>query len=737
MTKKITVPVLEMSCAVCAGNVEKAVQAMPGVIEASVNFAANTLTVSYDFRKVSPADMKAAVQAIGYDLIIGEGNREELQEEAGRAHYRSLKRRTITAWCLAVPLMTVSMLFMHSAWANGVMLLLTLPILLYGGQPFFVNAWKQLRHRTANMDTLVALSTAIAFLFSCFNTFYPEFWSRRGIMPHVYFESAGMIVAFVLLGKLLEARAKNNTSSAIKKLMGLQPRTARRITGSGEEEVSVASLQPGDRIRIKPGEKIPVDGTVESGSSYVDESMISGEPLPVGKKIGDKVLTGTINQKGGFVITATQVGEDTVLAQIIRMVQEAQGSKAPVQRIADKISAWFVPSVMGIALLSFILWWSIGGNDYFSYGLLAAVSVLVIACPCALGLATPTALTMGIGRGAENHILIKDAFALENLCKVDCIVLDKTGTITEGHPAVSDEIWVQTPDDTVLSVLLSAEQQSEHPLASALVARLQEQGVTAAAPTENFQSLTGQGISVEYAGQTYWAGSLKMAGERAGEIPGPVRTKTDRWQDEGQSIICYGREQELLAFFALSDPIKQTSPVAITALQNQHIEVHLLSGDNRRTTAAVAGRLGITHLEAEVLPAGKEAYIQQLQQQGKTVAMVGDGINDSQALARADVSIAMGKGTDIAMDVAMVTLMTADLSRLPEAIALSRQTVRIIRENLFWAFIYNTTGIPVAAGILYPIAGILLDPMWAGAAMAFSSVSVVLNSLRLKRIDLK
>ena len=733
--EKITVPVLEMSCAVCANNVENEVRSILGVDSATVNFAANTLTVSFDPKKTSLLQIKSAVQAIGYDLVIEENNREKIQEKAEKQHYQSIKKRTITAWILSIPLMGISMTIMHQNWANWVMLLLTLPILSFCGQSFYINAWKQLRHKSANMDTLVSLSTIIAFLFSLFNTIYPDFWTKRGLEPHVYYEAAGMIIAFVLLGKLMESKAKNNTSSAIKKLMGLQPQTAHLLTTEGEKEVPLNILKPGDLIRVKPGEKVPVDGIVFDGNSYVDESMISGEPIPVEKQSKDKVLAGTINQKGTFSITATQVGTQTILSQIVHMVQEAQGSKAPVQRIADKISSYFVPIVIIIAIITFIVWLLVGGNDFFSYALLSAVSVLVIACPCALGLATPTALMVGIGRGAENHILIKDAFALENLCKVNCIVLDKTGTITQGHPAVTAEIWLQTPDTEMLSVLLSAEQKSEHPLALAMTDFLLKKEIQPISVT-SFQSLTGQGITVEYNKNFFWVGSLKMAADQTTTFPESVKPVLKQWQNDGQSIVCYGKQNRILAIFVLFDPIKESSKYAISSLQKKGIEIHLLTGDNRHTANSVALKLGIKNIQADALPSGKEEYIKTLQNKKKFVAMVGDGINDSQALARADVSIAMGKGTDIAMDVAMITLITSDLSLLSKAINLSRRTVRIIRENLFWAFIYNIIGIPIAAGLLYPICGILLNPMWASAAMAFSSVSVVLNSLRLKWIKI-
>ena len=581
------------------------------------------------------------------------------------------------------------------------------------------------------MDTLVALSTSIAFLFSLFNTLCPGFWLGKGLEPHVYYEASGVIIAFVLLGKLMEERAKNSTSSAIKGLMGLQPKTARLVTDGREEEVPISNLQVGNVVSVRPGEKIPVDGTLLQGSSSVDESMLSGEPIPVEKNAGDRVLAGTINQKGAFTMEATSVGGTTVLAQIVQMVQSAQGSKAPVQRIVDKISGIFVPVVVLLSFLTFVCWLVIGGESYFSYALLSAVSVLVIACPCALGLATPTALMVGMGKGAEQHILIKDAFALENLCKVDTVVLDKTGTLTEGVPVVTDSYWISDDNIRYLDVLYTAEQKSEHPLASAILCWLEESGAKVC-EAENFESLTGRGVRIQVEGVTYWAGSQGLLDIFQVGIPEKVRKQIGQWQEDGQSVVFYGQETRLLAVLAISDRIKPTSAEAVKELKKQGIEVHLLTGDGVRTAERVAATLDIGYYKAEVMPNDKEEYIISLQQQGKKVAMVGDGINDSQALARADVSIAMGKGTDIAMDVAMVTLITSDLLLLPGAIRLSKQTVRLIYQNLFWAFIYNVIGIPLAAGVLFPINGLLLNPMLASAAMAFSSVSVVLNSLRLK-----
>lgn len=730
-TETKVLPVLEMSCAVCAGNVESTVQALSGVEKASVNFAAGTLTVTYNPSVITLEVMQAAVQAAGYDLIVEAEDPVAMQEEKARMHYKILRRNTIGAWTLSIPLALLGMVFMHVPFGNWIMMVLALAIMIFFGRSFYVNGVRHALKGKANMDTLVALSTSIAFLFSLFNTLCPGFWLGKGLEPHVYYEASGVIIAFVLLGKLMEERAKNSTSSAIKGLMGLQPKTARLVTDGREEEVPISNLQVGNVVSVRPGEKIPVDGTLLQGSSSVDESMLSGEPIPVEKNAGDRVLAGTINQKGAFTMEATSVGGTTVLAQIVQMVQSAQGSKAPVQRIVDKISGIFVPVVVLLSFLTFVCWLVIGGESYFSYALLSAVSVLVIACPCALGLATPTALMVGMGKGAEQHILIKDAFALENLCKVNTVVLDKTGTLTEGVPVVTDSYWISDDNIRYLDVLYTAEQKSEHPLASAILCWLEESGAKVC-EAENFESLTGRGVRIQVEGVTYWVGSQGLLDIFQAGIPEKVRKQIGQWQEDGQSVVFYGQETRLLAVLAISDRIKPTSAEAVKELKKQGIEVHLLTGDGVRTAERVAATLDIGYYKAEVMPNDKEEYIISLQQQGKKVAMVGDGINDSQALARADVSIVMGKGTDIAMDVAMVTLITSDLLLLPGAIRLSKQTVRLIYQNLFWAFIYNVIGIPLAAGVLFPINGLLLNPMLASAAMAFSSVSVVLNSLRLK-----
>ncbi|MDR3143236.1 MAG: heavy metal translocating P-type ATPase [Tannerellaceae bacterium] len=729
---KRTVPVLGMGCAACANYVEDTVRKLPGVEEATVNFAANTLSVTFRPSDISLEDTQTAVRVAGYDLVIEDtSDAMEAGEEINRKSDKRLRRNTAGAWILAIPLAVLGMVFMHLPYANQVMMALAFASMLLFGRSFYINGLRHALRGNANMDTLVALSTSIAFLFSLFNTFYPQFWTSRGLEPHVYYEAPGIIIAFVLSGKLLEERAKHSTSSAIKELMELQPKTARKVIDGKEEEALISTLKVGDLINVRPGEKIPVDGRLVKGASFVDESMLSGEPVAAEKTPGDNVLAGTVNQKGAFTMQATGVGHATVLAQIIRTVQEAQGSKAPVQRIVDRISRLFVPAVVIIAVVTLLVWLVAGGASFFSYGLLAAVSVLVIACPCALGLATPTALMAGIGKAAERHILIKDACALENLCKIDTIVLDKTGTLTEGAPQVTDSYWLSESNIRYLDILYTAELKSEHPLASAVIKWMEDSGASVFEP-EHFESITGQGVCMKADNKTCWVGNKKMSDRFHTVIPDKAAKHIAHWDKAGYSIVYYGEESVLLAVLAITDRIRKTSPAAIESFKKQGIEVHLLTGDTQRSAGTTAAALGIKHFKAGVSPNDKDEYIKALQRSGKKVAMIGDGINDSQALARADVSIAMGKGADIAMDVAMVTLITPDLSLFSKAVRISKQTVRLIRQNLFWAFIFNLTGIPLAAGVLYPVSGLLLNPMIAGAAMAFSSVAVVTNSLRLK-----
>ena len=729
ITKKVY-PVMGMHCAACANNVEKIVKKQEGVEDASVNLAAAVLTVDFNSDVVSPEQLKDAVMKIGFDLIIDEDNSMEEQEEAEHSYYEQLQRKTVVAWIFALPVAFMGMFFMDFPGINWWMLVLSLPVLFYSGHAFYVNAWKQAKHFTSNMDTLVALSTSIAFLFSLFNTLCPQFWYEQGLEPHVYYEAATVIIAFVLVGKLMEEKAKGKTSMAIRKLMGLQPKTARILRDGKEEDILISELKKGDKVSVRPGERVPVDGLIVEGDTFIDESMISGEPIPVEKKLNDKVLAGTINQNGAFVMSAEKVGRETVLAQIIRMVQEAQGSKAPVQRIVDKVTAVFVPTVLAIAILTFIVWMIVGGVDDFSYAMLSAVSVLVIACPCALGLATPTALMVGIGKGAEAHILIKDAVALEQMRKVDTVVLDKTGTVTEGRPTVTgwlhDAGWVNEHK----GILYAAELKSEHPLALAIVEELKKDG-NKPAIIDSFESRTGRGIVVTRGGKTYWAGSHRLLNDFGAKVSDLLKSMVEEYERSGKSLVYFGEESTLLAVIVISDKVKPTSIQAVKQMQAEGKYVVLLTGDGHLTAQNVAGEINANRFLAEALPDDKENVIKELQREGRVVAMVGDGINDSQALARADVSIAMGKGTDIAMDVAMVTLMTSDLLLLPKAFKLSRKTVRLIHQNLFWAFIYNLIGIPIAAGILFPMYGILLNPMIASAAMACSSVSVVLNSLSL------
>lgn len=725
-----TFPVLDMSCAACATRVEKTLNRQPGVYHAQVNYAAATATVEYNPQECTPETLKDAIQNAGYDLVIEtNAQKEKIAEDAHSRKYRQLKQRTIFSLMLSVPVAIIGMCFMDWTYANYVMWILSTPVVFWLGRDFYRNAWKQLKHRTSNMDTLVAVSTGIAYTFSLFNLFWPEFWLSRGIHPHVYFEAASVIISFILLGRLLEEKAKGNTSEAIKKLMGLQPATVTILTPEGQlKEIPVEQVQQGQRLVVKPGNRIAVDGTVYEGSSYVDESMLTGEPLPTEKIPGAKVYAGTINQKGSFSFIADKVGSETVLAHIIRMVQDAQGSKAPVQQLIDRIAAIFVPTILSIAVLSFLVWIWLDSSNGFTHGLLAAVTVTIIACPCALGLATPTAIMVGIGKGAENGILIKDAESLETARKVNAIVLDKTGTLTEGRPTVTDisDPLLQSPLGDVLFTLESA---SEHPLAQAIVQHQTRQLL----PMEEFESLTGLGVRGKINGTCYYAGNRRLLETHHLTVSPALTEEAARLSQEAKTVIWLADSQQALGLVAIADRIKPTSRKAVRQLQEMGISTYMLTGDNPETAQRIAAQCGITHFQAEVLPQQKAQFINDLQKEGKIVAMVGDGINDSAALAQADLSIAMGKGSDIAMDVAKMTLISSDLNKITDAIRLSQATVRTIRENLFWAFIYNLIGIPVAAGILYPINGFLLNPMIAGAAMAMSSVSVVSNSLRLKR----
>ena len=727
---KNTYPVLGMSCASCAARVDKTLNGLPGVYQATVNYATAVAQVEYNPEVCSDATLQSAVQDAGYDLLVDTGEDvADKAEEIRLTRYRKIKRRTVAALLLSLPIMIISMFFEDISSLKYVLWILATPVVFGLGREFYINAWRQLKHGTSNMDTLVAVSTGIAYTFSVFNLLFPDFWLSRGIEPHIYFEAASVIIAFILLGRLLEERAKQNTSSAIKKLIGLQPKTVTIIIDSDERTVPITAVQKGDTILVKPGERIAVDGVVVTGESYVDESMLNGEPVPMHKQSGEKVFAGTINQKGTFRFIADKIGSDTMLAQIIRMVQDAQGSKAPVQKLVDRIARFFVPAIISISIIAFIAWIFLAPTNGFTNGLLAMVTVLIIACPCALGLATPTAIMVGIGKGAEKGILIKDAQSLEIAQKIDTIILDKTGTITAGHPVVVESLW-ENGFEHSRKILYSLEKLSEHPLSDAVVNTLQNEKEIS---IDKFENVPGKGVKGIVGSQTYYAGNLSLLNDNHITIASHLQELANKWTQEAKTLVWFADSTQAIAAIALTDEIKQTSAQAISQLQKMGVEVYMLTGDNAISAQAISRKVGINHYKAGVLPNEKAQFIKELQANGKKVGMVGDGINDSAALAQADLSIAMGQGSDIAVDTAMATILSSDLLKIPETIRLSQLTIKTIYQNLFWAFIYNLIGIPIAAGIFYSVNGFLLNPMWASAAMAFSSVSVVLNSLRLKR----
>lgn len=727
---KNTYPVLGMSCASCAARVDKTLNGLPGVYQATVNYATAIAQVEYNPKVCSDAILQSAVQDAGYDLLVDTGEDvADKAEEIRLTRYRKIKRRTVAALLLSLPIMVISMFFEDISSLKYVLWILATPVVFGLGREFYINAWRQLKHGTSNMDTLVAVSTGIAYTFSVFNLLFPDFWLSRGIEPHIYFEAASVIIAFILLGRLLEERAKQNTSTAIKKLIRLQPKTVTIIVDSDERTVPITAVQKGDTILVKPGERIAVDGMVVTGESYVDESMLNGEPVPLHKQSGEKVFAGTINQKGTFRFIADKIGSDTMLAQIIRMVQDAQGSKAPVQKLVDKIARFFVPAIISISIIAFVAWIFLAPTNGFTNGLLAMVTVLIIACPCALGLATPTAIMVGIGKGAEKGILIKDAQSLEIAQKIDTIILDKTGTITAGHPIVVESLW-ENGFEHSRKILYSLEKLSEHPLSDAVVNTLQNEKEIS---IDKFENVPGKGVKGIVGSQTYYAGNLSLLNDNHITIASHLQELANKWTQEAKTLVWFADSTQAIAAIALTDEIKQTSAQAISQLQEMGVEVYMLTGDNAISAQAISRKVGINHYKAGVLPNEKAQFIKDLQANGKKVGMVGDGINDSAALAQADLSIAMGQGSDIAVDTAMATILSSDLLKIPETIRLSQLTIKTIYQNLFWAFIYNLIGIPIAAGIFYSVNGFLLNPMWASAAMAFSSVSVVLNSLRLKR----
>ncbi len=727
-------PLTGMTCTACASSVETILMHTEGIQEATVNYATATVSVTWDAR-ITPQGIDQALQEVGYGLVISTQELGESVREAQGKNYQKLKRQTLGAAVATLPIVVLGMIFMHWEPGRWISLMLCIPVLFYFGRHFFTRAIQLAKHGQANMDTLVALSTAIAFLFSSYSTLFPEFWLSKGLHPPVYFEAASVILVFVSLGKMLEERAKNNTGTALKKLIGLQPKTLIRLTATGQEAIRLEEVALMDRILVKPGEKIPVDGQVLVGQSYLNESMLSGEYLPVAKGPGDAVFAGTLNQNGSLEIRAEKIGSGTLLGQIIQRVQEAQGSKAPVQRLVDKISGIFVPVVVLIAIATFGLWMVFGGENALSHGILSAVSVLVIACPCALGLATPTALIVGMGKGAENQILIRDAESLELGHQVSALVLDKTGTLTLGKPKVYSQ-WFNTQESaldqtSIESLLLSLERNSAHPLAEAVVAHLEAKNLPKLA-VESFENIPGAGISGQVEGIRYFVGTKKWMESQGIPLPASPLTIEIEAAEKAQTLIWLCNESQVLAVLGIEDELKQNAKEVVESLKKMNVDVYLLTGDQYAPAKAVADQVGISLFQAECLPADKSNFIKTLQQQGKVVAMVGDGVNDAEALAQADVSIAMGMGSDIALDVAKITLVNSDLAKIPQALRLSKLTVHGIRQNLFWAFVYNLIGIPVAAGLLYPAFGILIDPMFASAAMALSSLSVVGNSLRLK-----
>lgn len=767
-------PVLDMTCAACAARVDKALNKSKGVRCASVNLASNMATVEYDPAECSPEALKQAVVDAGYDLVIGRRERgeDELEKEHARK-MKAMKRKLVFSIVFSIPVFVISMFFPDMPYGGYVMLVLSGAVLVWPAGGIFAGAFRLLKHFSSNMDTLVATSTGVAYVFSTFNLFFPDFWLSKGVEPHLYFDASSMVVTFILLGRWLEERAKGKASSAIRELMGLRPDTV-GVLGEDSEirVVPIGQVKAGDIVVVRPGERIAVDGSVIKGDSYVDESMLNGEPLPSHKYAGEKVFAGSVNGRGSLYFKAEKVGEGTLLSRIISLVRDAQGSKAPVQRLVDKIASVFVPVIIGIAFLSAVVWLIADPSEGMTHALLAFVTVLVIACPCALGLATPTAIMVGVGKAARNGILVKDAQSIEIAKKTDVIVLDKTGTITEGRPAVTDVFWADGENlsrgagrrdagyscygdtgggnighgdvghgdaghgdagsgdsrtDVRPAILKSLELLSEHPIGEAIASYFDCRPVDVA----GFAAIPGKGVRGTVGDETYFVGNETFLKENGVLLPDSLSSAAAGLASQAKTAIWFSDSKEAMAVLGVADRIKPTSVEAVSKLRKMGIEVHILTGDSKGSAEYVARVCGIENCRYGVLPDEKSSYIRSLKASGKTVAMVGDGINDSAALAEADLSIAMGNGSDIAMDVAGMTIVSSDLRKIPDAIRISAMTVQTIRENLFWAFIYNLIGVPIAAGALYPINGFLLNPMIAGAAMAFSSVSVVTNSLRL------